>query len=459
MKERERAEASGHETGENSSPGIRQLVTVGPARAGDLGRLASSPQIVPHVVVLGAGAAGLVAAQFAAREGARVTLVERTRTGGKKIVVAGGGRCNVLPSTVDPGRFVTSSSPNLLRRMLLSWPLDEQVRFFEDEMGIPLALEAETGKLFPASNRATDVRDALTRACRQLDVDMRFRTTVTALGPPEASASAPGASGWRVETDAGPIAADRVVVATGGLSVPKTGSDGFGLAAAERLGHRMTPTYPALTPLLAEGAPHADLSGVSLTASVEAPARKAGMRTRGGFLFTHRGYSGPAVLDVSHRATLARAAGERQPLRVAWTDADAGAWDARLQDHGPGTVATLLRAALPTRLADALLAHAEVPPDRARAELRRDERRRLVAALTAFELPWTGDEGYRKAEVTGGGVGLGEVHPGTLESRRQPGLYFCGEVLDAFGPIGGYNFMWAWSTGRLAGVASATDAP
>ena len=402
---------------------------------------------MPHVVVIGAGAAGLMAAIFAAREGAAVTLVERTRTGGKKIVVAGGGRCNVLPSEVDAGRFVTASSPNLLRRLLLSWPLDAQIRFFEDDLGIPLALEAETGKLFPASNRATDVRDALTRACRQLDVDMRFKRTVTGL--------APTASGWRVETDQGDLDADRVAVATGGLSVPKTGSDGFGLAVAERLGHRMVPTYPALTPLLAEGAPHADLAGVSLTASVEAPKRKAGVRTRGGFLFTHRGYSGPAVLDVSHLATLAREAGERQPVRVAWTDGDAGAWDARLREHGPGTVATLLRAELPTRLADALLAHADVPLDRARAELRRDERRRLVAALTAFELPWTGDEGYRKAEVTGGGVGLAEVDPNTLESRRQPGLYFCGEVLDAFGPIGGYNFMWAWSTGRLAGIASA----
>ena len=404
---------------------------------------------MPHVVVIGAGAAGLMASIFAAREGARVTLVERTRTGGKKIVVAGGGRCNVLPSEVDPARFVTSSSPNLLRRMLLSWPLEDQIRFFEDELGIPLALEADTGKLFPASNRATDVRDALTRACRQLGVDARFNTTVTGL--------APAAGGWRVETDAGALDADRVVVATGGLSVPKTGSDGFGLAAAERLGHRMVPTYPALTPLLAEGAPHADLSGVSLTASVEAPKRKAGVRTRGGFLFTHRGYSGPAVLDVSHLATLAREAGERQPVRVAWTDDAAGAWDARLREHGAGTVAGLLRAELPTRLADALLAHAAVPIDRSRAELRRDERKRLVAALTAFELPWTGDEGYRKAEVTGGGVGLAEVDPNTLESRRQPGLHFCGEVLDAFGPIGGYNFMWAWSTGRLAGIASAME--
>ena len=146
-------------------------------------------------------------------------------------------------------------------------------------------------------------------------------------------------------------------------------------------------------------------------------------------------------------------------MRVRWTDLDAQAWDAELRQPGAGPVASVLRAHLPTRLADALLAEADVPMDRTRAELRRDERKRLVRALTAFELPWTGDEGYKKAEVTGGGVGLAEVHPNTLESRRQPGLYFCGEVLDAFGPIGGYNFMWAWSTGRAAGIASAAMLP
>ncbi|GAB5536120.1 MAG: aminoacetone oxidase family FAD-binding enzyme [Rubricoccaceae bacterium] len=401
------------------------------------------------VVIVGAGAAGLMAAIFAAREGARVTLVERTRTGGKKIVVAGGGRCNVLPSEVNPAQFVTHSSPNLLRRMLLSWPLDEQIRFFEDDLGIPLALEAETGKLFPASNRATDVRDALTRACRQLDVDMRFKTTVTDLERVP--------SGWCVETDHGTLEAISVVIATGGLSVPKTGSDGFGLAVAERLGHQLEDTYPALTPLLADAAPHAELSGVSLNAAVEAPLKKGRFQTEGGFLFTHRGYSGPAVLNVSHLTTLARRAGESQPIRVRWTALDASAWDAELRQTGSGTVASLLRSHLPTRLADALMAEAEVPQDRTRAELRRDERKRLIRVLTAFELPWTGDEGYKKAEVTGGGVGLAEVHPHTLESRRQPGLYFCGEVLDAFGPIGGYNFMWAWSTGRAAGIASATS--
>jgi predicted flavoprotein YhiN len=149
----------------------------------------------------------------------------------------------------------------------------------------------------------------------------------------------------------------------------------------------------------------------------------------------------------------ARRAGRPQKLLVRWTDLEAPAWDARLQDARAGEVGPLLRRDLPQRLADMLMAGAGVPHDRRLAQLRREERSSLVAALTAFELPWTGDEGYRKAEVTGGGVALAEVDTRTLEVRAHPGLYICGEALDAFGPIGGYNFAWAWATGRTAGLA------
>ena len=403
----------------------------------------------PPLVVIGAGAAGLMAALFAARAGAPTVLIERTRRGGKKIVVSGGGRCNVLPAEVDVSRFVTDGSANTLRRILRSWPLPEQRRFFEDDLGIALAQEGP--KLFPVSNRATDVRDGLVDAVRRAGAKVRFDTSVTGVAPAD--------GGWTVETDAGAVRARAVVLATGGLSVPKTGSDGFGLGLARRLGHTMVRTYPALTPLTSGEAfgasPHADLSGVSLTASVAAPGA-GGIATRGGFLFTHRGYSGPAVLDVSHLTTLSRERGDgSQRVEVAWTDRSESDWDAVLQQHGPEPLSALLRADLPTRLADALLAETDVPPDRTRAELRRDERRRLARALGAYRLPWTGDEGYKKAEVTGGGVALNQVHPGTMESRRAPGLYLCGEVLDAFGPIGGYNFLWAWATGRLAGLSAA----
>lgn len=400
--------------------------------------------------MIGGGAAGLVAATFAAEAGAAVTVYETTRQGGKKIVVSGGGRCNVLPGAVDASRFVTDGSTHVLRRILASWPLDEQRRWFEQTLQVPLALEPETGKLFPTSNRATDVRDALVAAARRAGAALRFETRVTGLAP------APG--GWTVATATDATTVDRVVLATGGLSVPKTGSDGFGLRATEALGHRLVAPYPALTPLTAGErgtAPHGALSGLSLTPRLRVGTGKARMETRDGFLFTHRGYSGPAVLDLSHRTTLARRAGAHAPVLAQWTDRDEAAWDEALRAPGAGLVATLVRDALPTRLADALLAEAGVPPDRTRAALTRDERRRLVTALAAYPLPHSGDEGYVKAEVTGGGVPLGDVDPATLESRRAPCLFLAGELLDAFGPIGGYNFLWAWATGRLAGLAAA----
>jgi predicted Rossmann fold flavoprotein len=186
--------------------------------------------------------------------------------------------------------------------------------------------------------------------------------------------------------------------------------------------------------------------------SLPVTIRVAGTRASasGGFLFTHRGYSGPAVLDVSHHAVRAAADGRAQRLLVQWSAADDAAWHAALQG-GDGLVVSRLRATLPDRLAQQLVAEGGLPPDQRVATLRRADRLALVDRLCRYDLPWTGDEGFRKAEVTGGGVALDEVDPRTLESRRHPGLFLCGELLDAFGPIGGHNFAWAWATGRLAG--------
>ncbi|HSK79956.1 MAG TPA: aminoacetone oxidase family FAD-binding enzyme [Thermoanaerobaculia bacterium] len=402
-------------------------------------------------VILGAGAAGLVAAIFAAEQGRRVLLLERTKDGGRKILVSGGGRCNVLPSAVDPGRFVTDSSPNTLRKMLLSWPLPEQRRFFEEEVGIALALEPETGKLFPASNSAREVRDRLMALARRRGVEIRFEATAASLKPPT-----DGSEAWKVWLREGEtILAGAVIVATGGLSLPGTGSDGTGLEIVRRLGHTIHPTYPALTPLTLDPPRYAGLAGISKEVTLTAPGPKRAFATHGGFLFTHRGYSGPAVLDISHLAVRSRlAGGPLQPLHVQWTPLDATAWD-RILRESPGTVFGLLRRHLPERLAEALLADAGVDGTRPLSQFRREERLRLIEVLTRHLLPWNGDGGYAKAEVTGGGVALSEVDPRTLESRRQPGLFLCGEILDAFGPIGGYNFLWAWATGRAAGLGAA----
>lgn len=402
------------------------------------------------VVVIGAGAAGLMAALSAARSGAPVLLLESTADGGRKILISGGGRCNVLPSRFEPERYITASSPNTMRKILRSWPLPEQRAFFEDDLGIPLKLEPESGKLFPVSDRAREVRDALVARVLASGAEVRFATRVTGL-----EVATEGA-GWRVRVEGGGvIGASAVVVATGGLSVPKTGSDGTGLRLVEALGHTITPLYPALTPLTADPPRHADLAGISLDVSLETSVGRGAFTARGGFLFTHRGYSGPSVLDISHVAVRSRARGARQEIRVAWGGRGRDVWDALLRETSSRSVASTVRPHLPTRLADALIAAAAVDPARRLGQLRREERERLVQALGSYPLPWTGDEGYKKAEVTGGGVALGEIDPRTMESRLRPRLFPCGEMLDAFGPIGGYNFLWAWATGRAAGRGAA----
>jgi predicted Rossmann fold flavoprotein len=390
-----------------------------------------------------------MAAISAAGPDAGVLLIEGTRDGGRKILISGGGRCNVLPASVDVSRYVTDSSPNLLRKMVRAWPLPEQIAFFEDELGIPLAEETESAKIFPVSNKARDVRDGLVAHAGAKGVELMMNTRVRAI--------APAGDGWSVERfDGGRIEADALILATGGLSVPATGSDGFGLDALAKLGHTIHPTYAALTPLTCEPAPFASLAGISLTVTLTARSERRSAVATGGFLFTHRGYSGPAVLDVSHVAVRSLADdGPRATIRVRWSALGDAEWEAAFKPSGARTVSGAVREEMPDRLATALIESAGVDPLRALSELRRDERLRLLDTLVRGELPWTGDEGYRKAEVTGGGVSLAEVDPRTMESRLHPNLFICGELLDAFGPIGGYNFFWAWATGRAAGFGAA----
>jgi predicted Rossmann fold flavoprotein len=404
-----------------------------------------------RVAIIGAGAAGSMAAIFAASAGAETLLLESTRDGGRKILISGGGRCNILPARVDERRFVTDSSPNTLRKILRSWPLSEQVAFFERELDLPLVEEEETAKLFPVSNRARDVRDGLLALAARRGARFMPETTVVGIAPTSGQ--------WSVErAGAPPLLVDAVVLASGGLSVPTTGSDGRGLTMLAQLGHTMHPTYPALTPVVAEPAPFAALAGISLPVTVTAREDGRSATATGGFLFTHRGYSGPAVLDISHVLVRSRLEEKSEArLLVQWTRLDERAWEAALKPEGTGTVAGVLRRELPERLAGEIAGMAGVPLSRTLAQLRRDERLRLIEVLVRGDLRWTSDEGYKKAEVTGGGVSLAEIDPRTMESRRHPGLFLCGEVLDAFGPIGGYNFLWAWATGRAAGHAAARE--
>lgn len=388
-----------------------------------------------------------MAAIWAASAGADTVLLERTPDGGRKILISGGGRCNILPARLEESRFVTDSSVHTLRKIVRSWPLPEQIAFFTDQLTLPLVEEIESGKLFPVSNRARDVRDGLLALAARRGARFCPGATVTDVSPAQHR--------WTVRLAAqAPLEADAVILATGGLSVPHTGSDGRGLQIAARLGHTLHPTYAALTPLTATPPTFAHLAGVSLPVTLTARDGRRAATATGGFLFTHQGYSGPAVLDVSHVAVRSAATSPAQ-IRVRWTSLEAQAWDTALRPDRTRTALSALGQRLPDRLALALLGLACVEPSRPLAQLKRDERRRLVETLVRGALPWTGHAGYKKAEVTGGGVSLAEIDPRTMESRRHPGLFLCGEMLDAFGPIGGYNFLWAWATGRAAGLGAA----
>ena len=299
----------------------------------------------------------------------------------------------------------------------------------------------ESGKLFPVSNRASDVRDALFAMARRRGARIVTGALVTGIRKQDAA--------WVVEQEgAPPREADAVVVATGGLSIPKSGSDGVGLEILRSLGHTIHPTYPALTPLT--GAPPDFRRSPGSHCPWRSPRGHRSALPSGRRIPLHPpGLQRPfGARRFARRRAVARRERLRPASRCAGRSAARRSGRRRCAAPGTRTVGSVLRDELPDRLAAALCAASGADPQRPLARLTRDARLALVETLTAGALPWSGHGGYAKAEVTGGGVALEEIHPATMESRLHPGLFLCGEALDAFGPIGGYNFLWAWATGR-----------
>jgi predicted Rossmann fold flavoprotein len=402
-------------------------------------------------VVVGAGAAGLMAALWAARSSPerRVVLLDGARVLGAKILVSGGGRCNVTHHVVDERDF-NGSSPAAIRKVLRRFDAERTIAFFR-ELGVELRRE-ETGKLFPVTDRARTVLDALVAGARAAGVVLRHPWRVSAV------AREPG--GFVLTSEAGTVfRTPRVVLASGGRSLPKTGSDGGGYALAQSLGHTLTPRiFPGLVPLtVAEGHFIRALSGLSVPATLEvraASGRKRAVVT-GSLLCTHFGLSGPAALDVSRHYLDAALDEPAARLIVRWIpDETAESLDLALRDLGSATVGRLLGERLPERLARALCAHAGVDPATTGHRLSRPARRAVAEAAAEMPVPVTGDRGYAFAEVTAGGVPLRETDLATMRSRVAPGLSLCGEICDVDGRIGGFNFQWAWSSGYVAGTGA-----
>lgn len=403
------------------------------------------------VVTIGAGAAGLVAAAEAAGRGLTTVLVEKNRRPGVKILMSGGTRCNLTQATDKWGIVrAYSAQGNFLHSALAALSPAELVAMIEDE-GVPTKVE-ETGKIFPVSNRATDVLAALLQRFHRSGAELALEEAVQRIGlEPD--------GGFRVGTSKREIVAAKSIVTVGGQSYPGSGTTGDGYAWAAALGHTIVPPRPALVPLTTDEPWARELSGVTIPdVAVELKERPESQpldRRRGSLLFTHFGLSGPVILDIS-RAYTALAVGSRATLVCDFLpDLKPPALDDWLRESaatdGKRQVAGALAERLPKRLIEALFARAGLSSDLRGASLSKAARGALVQAIKATEIAITGSRGFAKAEVTAGGVALGEIDSRTMESKLAPGLYFAGEILDLDGPIGGYNFQAAFSTGVLAG--------
>jgi predicted Rossmann fold flavoprotein len=412
-----------------------------------------SPAERVDLVVIGAGAAGLATALFARRAAPRLRVVclDGARRVGAKILVSGGSRCNVTNRVVEARDF-WGGTPRAIARVLRAFPAARAAQFF-DSLGVALH-EEEDGKLFPDTNSSRTVLEALLREAARAGVDLRARQRVVALES--------GGDAFDVRTADGAYRARAVVLATGGRSLPKTGSDGFGYELARRLGHGCVETTPALAPLVLDGGPHAALSGVSHRAALGVRGAGVDVRLDGPLLWTHFGITGPLALNASrhwHRAMLQGdhvdvrlnlCPGERFETLEEWL-LDAGGTRPRAK------AATVLAARLPAAVAAVWAARAGIDAGVTLAHLTRDERRRLIHALLDTPLDVRDSRGYNYAEVTAGGVPLGEIDPARMESRLCPRLFFAGEILDVDGRLGGFNFQWAWSSAWVAAQAIAKD--
>jgi predicted Rossmann fold flavoprotein len=393
------------------------------------------------VVILGAGAAGLFCAGIAGQRGLSVLLIDHAEKLAEKIRISGGGRCNFTNREAGPANFL-SANPHFCRSALARYTADDFIALVRRH-GIAFH-EKHKGQLF-CDGSSDEIIALLLRECEAGRV-ARWQPCAT-------QAVRRVTAGFEIDTDRGCVRTSQLVVATGGLSIPKIGASDFGYRLGRQFGHRIVATRPGLVPLTfdaAQWSAFTPLAGVALEVAIEAGDGASRGRFVEDLLFTHRGLSGPAVLQISNYWR------EGQPIRI---DLGAGRDLAALlreaKRHSRKLLANELAALLPARLADAWLRPSPELAGSAMPELRDRDLERLAGELAQWQLVPTGTEGFRRAEVTAGGVDTRELSSQTMESRRCPGLFFIGEVLDVTGWLGGYNFQWAWSSAAACARALA----
>lgn len=383
------------------------------------------------VVIIGAGAAGLMCALTAAGRGREVLLIDHANKAGKKILMSGGGRCNFTNMWTDPVNF-SSQNPHFCKSALARYSPWDFLALVEKH-GVRHH-EKKLGQLF-CDGKSKDILAMLLTECEEAGVDLRLETAVEHIARTEA--------GYELRTSIGPFVAPSLVIATGGLSIPTLGATGFGYEVARQFGHEVLETRAGLVPLVITDQLKelcTELSGTSVSCVV----RCKDQSFRENVLFTHRGLSGPAILQISSFWHL----GDAVEIDLL-PDHDAFEW---LQDRQAARPDSELRSALSevfTKKMATLVADRWFE-DKPMKQHTRAELRTMADMLGAWQVVPAGTEGYRTAEVTLGGVDTREVSPKTMESRRSPGLYFIGEVLDVTGHLGGFNFQWAWASGFAA---------
>ena len=405
------------------------------------------------VCIIGAGPAGLMAAICAAGEGASTILIEANAHPGRKLLVTGGGRCNFTHAG-DAGDLVRvfGKAGRFLRHSFHEVQPKDVIEFFRSH-GIESQVEPD-GSVFPASLGAADIHDLLVRESTGLGARLLTDSKVMQVTADDA--------GFSVHTALQTVLARRLIIATGGVSWPQTGSTGDGYRFAEAMGHTVTLVRASLVPLVTAESWPGSLAGVSVRQVIlKAIVDERRITTGGSLLFTHDGIGGPAGLDLSwHLADPLAQAPAGVDIRIDLVPSmDQSELDRRIQEqlvaHPRKSIANALAELVPKRLASVLCELVPCDADLQASQLKKETRRRLVALLKGLPLRVTGTRPIAEATVTRGGVSIDQIDPRTMQSKIHPGLFFAGEVIDVDGPCGGYNLHACWATGTLAGRSAA----